>query len=107
MEMPEVKFEDIMVVNIETEETLVTIDPKYLDSIIDGTLSVMATADEPVAVGAKIVNQSVRLRLAQASPTVVTVRFSGVRKGFQDIRFETKTYEEAMANQQRIAAFGA
>jgi hypothetical protein len=105
-EMPEVRFDDVMAAVIVDDDTLVPIDPKYLEVCEPGSVQVCGCVpDVPVLVGATVVDGQVRLRLGARSddqPVTLTIRFTGVRKGFHRHRFPDRTEEQFLANEAFI-----
>jgi len=110
-EMPEVRFEDIMVIDWDAQNgpelcdpsRLFVIDPKYLDTCVDGTVQVCGIApDMPVAVGAAVEGGNVRVRVQGSESARVVLRLTAIRKGFQGVRLPTKTRAEFVKNERFI-----
>ena len=111
-EMPEVRFEDIMVVDfppgdpeieLSDPSRLFSIDPKYLDTIVSGSAEVCGIApDLPVAVGAKVEGADVRVRVASIESVRIVLRLTGIRKGFAGVRLPPKTRKQFLANERFI-----
>jgi hypothetical protein len=105
-EMPEVRFDDVMSATVTNSDTLLPIDPKYLEVCEPGSVQVCGCVpDVPVLVGAAVVTDQVRLRLGARGddqPVSVTIRLTGIRKGFHDHRLPDRTEEQFLANEAFI-----
>jgi hypothetical protein len=103
IESPSVLFVDLQAELLIDRETFVPIDPKFIQVCEPGTMAVLAGSDEPVAVGAKILGDAVRVRLSSyAQPVKVTLLLVAKRRGFLNWRFEMATREEFVANEERL-----
>jgi hypothetical protein len=104
-EMPEVRFDDVLTAIVD-DETLIAIDPRFLEVCEPGTVQVCGCVpDLPVPVGAAVENDAVRVRLgARGSDQSVNlvIRLTGIRKGFSSQRFPNRTEEQFLANEAFI-----
>lgn len=105
-EMPEVRFDDVMMATVTDSETLLAIDPKYLEVCEPDSVRVCGCVpDFPVLVGATVADGQVRVRLGARDddqPVTLTVRLTGIRKGFHRHRFPDRTEEQFLANEAFI-----
>ena len=104
-EAPEVRFDDVIIKTIPQRNCSVPIDPKFLEVCDSGSVQVCGcVADEPIAVGAKVKGGNVELRFAaQAEATLqVVIRLTGIRKGFNGMRFPDRTKEQFVKNEAFI-----
>ena len=104
-EMPEVRFDDVMVVRTSGRKTEVEIDPKLIHACTPGSLVVCgATSEAGARLGVKVTENKLHIRshgLWVGDDTVV-VRFSGVRRGHHDKRFPSRTREQFIKNEKFI-----
>ena len=83
------------------------LDNKYKSVCEPGTLDVISvTSDKPVAVGVSI-NNNADLSIKTSffpwrRPTRLVVKISGIRRGFNNVRFEEKNQKEFDANERRL-----
>jgi hypothetical protein len=104
IESPEVLFIEVMQKDIH-QDTLLPIDPKFLDVCEPGTMKAIASADVPAAVGAKVIGGDVSIRLSSyAEPATVTLLLIAKRRGkkFRNWRMPDMTREEYEANERRL-----
>jgi hypothetical protein len=105
-EMPEVRFDDVMTAAVVEDETLLAIDPKFMEVCEPGSVQVCGCVpDLPVPVGATVENGTVRVRLGardEDSPVVLAIRLTGIRKGFSSQRFPDRTEQQFIANEEFI-----
>lgn len=101
-EMPEPRFQEIMVVELPDYQvaSVVEIDPRFLGVIEPNSLRVVScAANSPVRVGAAIVDNKLKVTTDgyQRVAVVVTVMLSGIRLG-HNWRFKEFTKRQAMSN---------
>ena len=106
-EMPEVRFDDVMTVSVTDDETLIPIDPRFLEVCEPNTVQVCGCVpDLPVLVGAVVEGDHVRVRASSLSPLAsrlnLVIRLTGIRKGFNSQRFPDRTEEQFLANEAFI-----
>jgi len=105
-EMPEVRFDDVMTATVTDRETLLAIDPKYLEVCEPGSVQVCGCVpDLPVLVGATVVDGQIRVRIGARDddqPVTLTIRLTGIRKGFHGQRFPDRTEAQFVANEAFI-----
>jgi hypothetical protein len=106
-EMPEVRFDDVVTATVTDDETLIAIDPRFLEVCEPGTVEVCGCVpDLPIPVGAVVEDDQVRIRTSrlksQASSLRVVIRLTGIRKGFGSQRFPNRTEEQFLANEAFI-----
>lgn len=101
VEMPDVRFEDIITVRLTSAITVLPLDRRYRAICAARTLSINSTVlSLPIPVGAKIDDQKITLYLAHTPPpagVLATLRVSARRLGFDD-RFKERTRAEAIQN---------
>lgn len=106
-ECPEVRFDDVMTVMVSQKDTCVRIDPKFLEVCEPGSVQVCGCVpDLPVLVGAVTEAGRVRLRFAEEKPgqdVRLTIRLTGIRKGFKGQRFPDRTREQFEANERFLS----
>jgi hypothetical protein len=104
--MPEVRFDDVMTATVVDTETFLRIDPKFTEVCEPGSVQVCGCVpDVPVLVGAVVENGAVRVRLGAREaddPVTLTIRLTGIRKGFRSHRFPDRTEEQFLANEEFI-----
>lgn len=104
--MPEVRFDEVMTATVTDSDTLLAIDRKYLEVCEPGSVQVCGCVpDLPVLVGAAVVDGHVRIRLGvrlDDQPVSLTIRLTGIRKGFHGHRFPDRTEEQFLANEAFI-----
>lgn len=113
-EMPEVRFDDVLCAQVaKGSSTLIPIDPRFVEVCEKGTIEVCgAVPDLPVAIGASISSplppgegqgEGLFVRICaggRGKGTVnVTLRLTGIRRGFKHLRFPDATREQFLANE--------
>jgi len=104
-EMPEVRFDDFMLVHVKGRVTSVEIDPRFVAVCERGSLSVCgAVGDTGPVRCARIAKGklTVETNLLGRRPSVVSVRITGVRRGFAGLRFPSRTLRQFTANEEFI-----
>jgi hypothetical protein len=105
-EMPEVRFDDVIVDVGPLVDKEVKIDPRFLEVCDAGTIEVCGVScDYPVAIGAKVMGSVVSLWLSKHNPDAIVrivIRLTGVRRGFSGVRFPARTHEQFLANERFI-----
>ena len=105
-EMPEVRFDDVLTVTVTDDETLISIDPRFLEVCEPGSVQVCGCVpDLPIPVGAVAENDAVRVRLGARTNDEgvnLVIRLTGVRRGFSSQRFPNRTEEQFLANEAFI-----
>jgi len=105
-EMPEVRFDDVMSATIVDTETVLAIDPKFIEVCEPGSVQVCGCVpDVPVLVGAVVENNAVRVRLGAREaddPVTLTIRLTGIRRGFHSHRLPDRTKAQFLANEEFI-----
>ncbi len=106
--MPESRFEDIVEVTIPYQDLAATVslDPDYLATCESGSIRIVSVVTNyPAVVGAEILYKDdgicdiiVTLDTFYSSSIQVTMKVSGIRKGFRDNRFPTFSQEEMESN---------
>jgi hypothetical protein len=104
LEAPDVRFDDVLTATVTGPDTWLSIDPKFLDVCEPGTVQVCGVVpDVPIAVGAAVVDDRVRVRLPRrktTSPVQLVIRLTGIRRGFGGHRFPDRTREQFLANER-------
>lgn len=105
-EMPEVRFDDVMAATVVEDEAFLPIDSKFLEVCEPGSVQVCGCVpDLPVPVGAVVENDTVRVRLGargEGQAATLTIRLTGIRKGFRSQRFPDRTEQQFIANEEFI-----
>ena len=106
--MPEVRFDDVMTATVVEDEALLPIDPKFMEVCEPGSVQVCGCVpDLPIPVGAMVENDTVRVRLGTRGEDQLVnlvIRFTGIRKGFNEQRFPCRTEEQFLANEAFICS---
>ena len=101
-EQGDVTFSEPMTVHITRRDSLHPIDPQFLD-VCDARswFKVFSGADQPIAIGAKVLGTMVRVRLSRKpkTPVQVDLLVMAIRRGFVGWRFKPATVEEFDANE--------
>lgn len=103
VEMPETRFEEIMVIPMRSTEMEVAIDKRFLEVCEPGSIIVKsAVPNVPLIIGAFIFNNSVVVRAHGhlSNTTRVVVALSGVRRGRAGRRFPEFTEDQARQNEE-------
>lgn len=103
VESPEVRFEDIQIVEVNEKTTIVEIDPKFVEVCENNTLEICGCVpDEPVSVGAKAYNGFITIKLSRKrkTPVRLVLKLNGVRKGFLGKRLPNRTRKQFIANEK-------
>jgi hypothetical protein len=104
-EAPDVRFEDLLIATLKSTTTRVPIDLRFLSVCDAGTIEVCGCVPaRPVAVGASIEGDQIRLQTARRpqQPLRVVVHLSGIRRGFRQLRFPSRTKAQFVANEAFI-----
>jgi len=104
--MPEVRFDDVMVVNVPQENQDIKIDPHFVEVCERGSIEVCGIVpDKPILVGARAHGDKIRLQFAQEDSkhaVRLVIRLTGIRRGFAGKRFPRRTREQFLANEAFI-----
>ncbi|MBC7077345.1 MAG: hypothetical protein H5T92_03425 [Synergistales bacterium] len=103
--MPEVRFDDILVVEIPQKNQEIPIDFRFVEVCEKNSLEVCGFAsDKPVALKAKVVGDKVQLEFEQQKEEKIRIvlRLTGIRRGFAGKRFPRRTREQFLANEAFI-----
>lgn len=105
-EMPEVRFDDVFSATVTDDETMISLDPRFLEVCEPGSVQVCGCVpDLPIPVGAVVENDAIRVRLGARGgdqSVNVVIRLTGIRKGFASQRFPDRTEEQFIANEEFI-----
>ena len=105
-EMPEVRFDDVLTATVADDETLISIDPRFLEVCEPGSVQVCGcVSDLPIPVGAVVENDAICVRLGARGDNEsvnLVIRLTGIRKGFSSQRFPNRTEEQFLANEAFI-----
>lgn len=104
-EMPEVRFDDFMLVRVKGRVTSVEIDSRFVAVCERGSLAVCgAVGDTGPVRCARIAKGklTVETNWLGRRPSVVSVRITGVRRGFAGLRFPSRTLRQFTANEEFI-----
>ena len=98
---------DVVSVQVMSKHTQVSVDPRFIAACEFKSLRVLGTpSDQPVRVGATVVDDEVHLITEGAQfPVTVTLLLAGIRKGSADVRFKEFPESVAERNNARWASF--
>ena len=104
-EMPEARFEDVVVVDFPAYKDVVEheLDPLFLETVEPGSVvAVSATCSQPVPIGVEVSKRLLVLKrpVRSVEPATVTVKLSGVRLGRAGKRFPRFSDSQMQANSQ-------
>ncbi len=110
LESPEVRFDDVVTFELWKRTEMRLIDHRFVKVCEPGTIRVCGfSVDQPLRVGIlPPAGESLWFRLSwgwferPAWPVRVTVRLTGIRKGFRGKRFPVRTREQFEANEEFI-----
>ncbi len=95
-----------MMATVTDSDTLLAIDAKYLEVCEPDSVQVCGCVpDLPVLVSATVADGQIRVRLGHRDddqPVTLTIRLTGIRKGFRGHRFPDRTEEQFLANEAFI-----
>ena len=100
VEMPEVRFEDVVTLNsngrIQFEHV---IDEEFMYVCVEDTIEAIGyTTSEPALCGIKVKGNKLIIKFRGNISETITIKLSGIRKGRQGNRFPTFTQEEMKKN---------
>jgi hypothetical protein len=105
-EMPEVRFDDVLEVALTGRVTVARLDRRFVEVCAAGSIMCCGwSGDRPGAVGVAIAGDCAVVtaaRWAWARPVRLTLRLSGVRKGFKGQRFPFRTARQFTQNEAFI-----
>ena len=102
MEAPEVLFEDVVIVH-ENDSTnrIVKIDPQFISVCEDNSIrAISACPVYPSMVGAEVVGEDLIVRCSTKNTGDITVKLTGVRRGFASQRFPSRTRKQYLENEK-------
>lgn len=105
LEAPEVRFDDVIDVKIRQNNQRIPIDPCYLIVCEPGSVRVCGVScDYPVSVGASIRGGDVLVKFSRPAKRKISlvIRLTGIRKGFDGMRFPQRRREQFIANEKFI-----
>jgi len=104
--MPEVRFDDVMIIDTPMVDGEFEMDPRYYEVCDHGTIEVCGVScDVPVSVGTRVIGNKVVVRFpypSSSSNCRLVVRLTGVRRGFTGMRFPARTRAQFEANERFI-----
>ena len=100
MEMPDVRFDEIMVIKTEGKNKIkAKIDKNYIHVCEPNTVEPISfTSSEPASCGFVVSGNELFVEIEGNVPKIVRVKLSGIRKYHADKRFEKFTYDQMRAN---------
>lgn len=105
-EMPEVRFDDVMVVALDGHRTTLPMDKRFVEVCEAKSIRCCGwSGDRPGSVGVVVSEGSVVITASCfpfLRPQTVTLRLSGVRKGFRGKRFPFRTRKQFDENEAFI-----
>lgn len=107
VEAPEVRFEDVLTVQIKREKTFVKLDHRFMEGVEKDTVQVVsACPSSPAMVGAVVkdgfLELSVRTMEEDLLPGSVVVKLTAIRRGFRGLRLPARTEAQFRANEAFI-----
>ena len=106
MEAPEVRFDDIIRADIAGRVTRVPMDPRFVAVCEPYSISCCGcSVDRPGPAGIEVLRDAVIITVSRwpwARPRVVTMRLTGIRKGFKTLRFPSRTGKQFLENEAFI-----
>ena len=98
VEMPEVRFEEIMVIKPTQNTHYIPIDPRFVSCCEKNSIIVVsAVASEQCQIGAKVIGDMVIISTNNL-PQQITIKLSGIRIGCGGIRFQECSREQLESN---------
>lgn len=102
MEAPEVRFEDVMTLKVDKTVQAFPIDFRFVSVCEPDSIVVCsAVSNHPAAVGASVEHGVIVLRTDMV-PAKVTLKLSGIRRGFAGHRFPLRTEKQFLENEAWI-----
>lgn len=99
VESPDVRFEDVMRVELDGAERVIPIDPVFIAVCEPASLLVVGLVPStPANIGAEVLNNCLVLRVDGRVPKSVTVKLSGIRRQRGGVRFPRFTEQEMLKN---------
>lgn len=99
-ECPEVIFSDWFTADLEKTVTHIAIDPRFLYGTVDDTIRVVGmTASKAWPVGVRVDGEQLVITRWPFCKLTVSGRLSGVRMGFEGVRYPHKTQADFDANE--------
>lgn len=105
MEAPEVRFDDVITCKAVEKITRVQIDPRFVEVCHKNTIVVdSVTCSRLSRIAANIIDGFVEVELDEVfnPPATITIRLTGVRRGFLGKRFPNRTREQFLANEKTL-----
>lgn len=101
-EAPDVRFEDVMTIRARNRNLNIKIDPRFVEVCEKGTISVISVcSSSPAQVGATVEGGVVHVSIiARKIPEFVTLKLSGIRRGFKGMRFPVRSQAQFEANER-------
>lgn len=102
-EMPDVRFDDVMIETIRQQDTLIEMDPKFIEVCHRDTIEVISCLpSRPVLLGANVTEEGkifVQFAEQRGEEIKLAIRVSGTRKGFRGKRFPDRTRQQFVDNE--------
>ena len=99
LEAPEVRFEETVEVYVRKGISVIPIDQKFIEVCEPGTLKVCSICPSiATIIGGRVEGMQVVVD-SQADCTAV-IRVTGIRKGFKNVRFPSRSEDQFKANEQ-------
>lgn len=110
LEAPEVRFDDVMTILITKRKSVFRVDPKYVSVCERGSIRVCGWSADKLLTGCsvRIVDDRMHVEVStpwyrlKTLPCLLTLRLTGIRKGFKGKRFPARTREQFEANERFI-----
>lgn len=103
LEAPDVRFEDVVTITPKRKMFTYRIDKRFVEVCEKGTLSVVsACPSSPALVGASVDGEDVNIEIVTRKrlPATLTLKISGIRRGFRTMRFPSRTEDQFLANER-------
>jgi hypothetical protein len=100
VEMPETRFEDVIVIKPMGQKTFwITIDEEFLFVCEEGSVrAISCVPSKPCLCGIKTDGEQLYIEIEGTVPEEIAVKITGIRKGKRNQRFEEFTEEQATDN---------
>jgi hypothetical protein len=107
LECPDVRFDEVMTVEVGKKQSSLSIDPKYVEVCERGTIQVCGYSAPdalPYTPGISVEGENLHIHLGKGGPRKVTltIRLTAIRRSFLNWRFPNRTRDEFESNERRI-----
>lgn len=103
LEAPDVRFEDVVTISPKRRKITYRLDKRFVEVCEKGTISVVSICpSSPALVGASVEGGAVNIEIVTRKklPVTLTMKVSGIRRGFKTMRFPSRTETQFLANER-------